>query len=134
MLTSPSMRAVLRRVLVGLAHAAWIGTLAGCLSPTLPLPPPTEPEAMEPSETEGYWVVSGDCTPGSTVTVLNDATGRGVVFEDRQSIGTYRVEIAATRCDQGSIREQIGEELSPPTAFFVEETKDGVPIGASACR
>jgi hypothetical protein len=128
------MRAVLRRILVGFAQAAVIGALAGCLSPTLPLPPPTEPEAMEPGEADGTWIVSGDCTPGATVTLLNDATGRGVVFEDRQSQGTYRIEITAMRCDQGSIREQIGEELSPPTSFFYEETAGGVPTGASACR
>src|SRR5262245_33630742 len=103
-----------RRTLVRLPIALAISFLAGaaCLSPTLPLPPPHEPDTMRPSaEDTGVWELSGDCeVPGARVTIFNDRTGQGAVIEDRDRNGRYRAEIEAEACDVARIwYEVVGE-------------------------
>jgi len=78
--------AMLRRAALRLtALAVSLLAAAACLSPTLPLPPPEDPDTIQPSaEHSGYWRVSGECYTGAMVTLFNDRTRKGVVVEDTE--------------------------------------------------
>lgn len=123
---------MLRRSLLALLVLAG----ASCLSPTLPLPPPEEPETVREASEAGTWQVAGTCSPGARVTVLNENTGRGVVFDDRDSAGTYSVTIEADACQVGSIVQEIagdGESTSASTRFVFRTIQQGVAIDPSEC-
>ena len=108
--------------------------LAGCVSPTLPLPPPAEPDDMQPSADEGVWEITGGCTPGSIVTVFNTANGLGSVDECRGNESRYFVALQGTRCDVAWVVEQIGDDRSPETRFVLQETSEGRPVDPNACK
>jgi hypothetical protein len=57
---------LLRRLLLSLAGVC----LAGCLSPTLPLPPPSRPDVSAPDES-GYARLQGFAAPQVEVIALN---------------------------------------------------------------
>lgn len=99
----------------------------GCLSPTLPLPPPAEPEQMEPAATEGIWILHGSCTSGAMVLVRNERTGDIAGVEDRAHEGRYELELAAERCDRATIFEALGDDITEGTSFLIRETVAGVP-------
>lgn len=119
---------MLRRAALRLtALAVSLFAAAACLSPTLPLPPPEEPDTILPStEHEGFWRISGDCYTGAMVTLFNDRTRQGVVVEDTDQNGRYTVEIEGEPCDlvlisQEVVTEDNGLETSPTTPFVIEE-------------
>ncbi|HVY49625.1 MAG TPA: hypothetical protein VHB21_27215 [Minicystis sp.] len=120
------------RRLVALALLGLTALAAGCLSPTLPLPPPEEPDEIRQS-TPGNWVVAGTCSPGAIVTVFDNRTGMGVVVEDKARSGRYAVSLPAHRCDTGFITQEVGGEVSAETSFQVMEIQEGSPTGA-ACQ
>jgi hypothetical protein len=60
------MARALRRLLLGLAGLC----LASCLSPTLPLPPPSEPDVSGPNES-GYVRLQGSAAPHAEVIAWN---------------------------------------------------------------
>ena len=60
------MARVVRRLLLGMAGFC----LAGCLSPTLPLPPPAKPDVSAPDES-GYVRLQGVAAPLSEVIAWN---------------------------------------------------------------
>jgi hypothetical protein len=93
-----------------------------CLSPTLPLPPPEEPDAMEPSaEDPEIWVINGTCIAGALVTVFNEETGAGAIVEDSDRNGRYSVEVRATRCDTAWVSQEAENETSGKTVFVIQE-------------
>jgi hypothetical protein len=110
-----------RRLLLQLSLIALVGALAttSCLSPTLPLPPP-EVETVTQSVEAGVWLVSGTCKPGARVTVLNDDTGMGAVYEDRSESGTWFVEIEAEQCDPAWVEQAHGTQGSGRTDFTID--------------
>jgi len=108
-----------------LAGTALLG-LAGCLSPTLPLPPPDVPQSVT-VEPDGSWQVRGDCIPGATVTVFNQTLGLGAVYEDLKGTGHYAVVITANQCDTVTIQEEAANEVSEVTYFQVETYAGGMP-------
>jgi hypothetical protein len=112
--------------------AASLGS--ACLSPTLPLPPPAEPESIRPAEAEGDWIVTGTCVPGALITVFNEETGRGAVIEDIDYSGRYSVAIGGTRCDSAWISQETGDEGSGRTVFVLQETTGSIPDDSSACK
>jgi hypothetical protein len=114
------------------ASLAALGASA-CLSPTLPLPPPEEPSTVELQSDGETWAVRGRCTRGAQVVVLNEATGRGVVFEDREQSGAYAVLLPASVCDLASVTIVVDGEASGSTSFVVQERRDGVDVDASTC-
>lgn len=121
---SPSMR---RRLLFGLGLTAIATALMGasCLSPTLPLPPP-DVESITPSAEPGVWFVSGSCAPGALVTVLNDETGQGAVFEDREESGHWSVKLVAEECDQAWASQERDGDSGSRANFTIEAfTLDG---------
>ncbi len=134
MLSCPFMR-LLRAALLALAAlGAMAVTTASCLSPTLPLPPPSAPEAIQPSEDGTEWTVSGYCTVGATVTVLNEKTGRGVVVEDLDRTGHYVVVLAGTKCDLASVTEEVGDEESSDTTFVLAPRTSSDPVDSQDCH
>jgi hypothetical protein len=80
------------------------------------------------------WDIAGNCAPGSRVTVLDETSGLGAVFEDRHLSGRYHVLLQATRCDQASITVDQSGETSPPTRFVIEELGAGAPPDAGTCN
>lgn len=103
--------------------------LGACLSPTLPLPPPEEPDGISPATEEGVWEVRGSNTPGSVVFVKNLSTGVIAGAEDKDSDGRYFIRIEGTMCDGAEVREIIGTDTSDATFFVLEELVNGIPAG-----
>ena len=108
--------------------------LAGCVSPTLPLPPPGAPDWLSVETTAGEWTVKGTCLQGALVTVFNEETGEGSVIEDRDLDGLYEVRIKAQRCDAGWVQQAIGQDVSAPTPFVIVERENGLQVDPLACK
>ena len=122
---------------MGAALALFAVVATSCLSPTLPLPPPEAPDVLHASSEPGVWQVSGACSPGARVTVLNEATGRGAVFEDRDGTGRYSVDIEALRCEAGSVTQNFADDptsLSAGAPFVFQETSSGTPKDPTECH
>lgn len=122
-----------RRKLSSLFAFAAAALGGACLSPTLPLPPPEEPTAIELLGDGETWSIRGRASEGAQVIVLNEATGRGVVFEDRERAGTYTVVLPATACDLASVSIVLDGEASGSTSFVVQERQGGVDVDPSTC-
>lgn len=93
--------------------------VAGCQSPTLPLPPPGQPEVSEVSS-EGTVTVQGDAMADALVFGLNDRTGRGAI-DTATASGNYRLVIEARVGDQLEIWQQLGSEASSPILVRVKK-------------
>lgn len=108
--------------------------LTGCVSPTLPLPPPDAPLSLSVDVTTNEWTITGNCLQGALVTVFNEATGQGSVVEDRDLDGKYEIRLQATRCDLAWVQQTIGQDASAPTTFVIDETVNGIPVDPQACK
>jgi hypothetical protein len=104
--------------------------LGGCLSPTLPLPPPAPPTEMAGTEPNTI-ILSGTGTPEATILIINNDP----MFESGQLCGEASCQVTATQVDSGgvwtvkvfavkndelNITELIGDEESQPQQFQVE--------------
>jgi hypothetical protein len=104
--------------------------LAGaCLSPTLPLPPPEEPDSVTLSAETGAWEVRGSNTPGAVVLVKNLSTGVIAGVEDKDADGRYFIRVAGEECDGAEVYEIVGTDTSDTTFFILEEVVNGQPAG-----
>lgn len=103
---------------------------SACLSPTIPLPPPEQPDSLHQG-TKGVWTISGTCQPGAIVTVFDNTTGQGVVVEDRGRAGRYTVDLEASKCDAAWVTQELNAETSPETPFTIDERKPGDPTGGA---
>jgi hypothetical protein len=121
-----------RQWLRSCAGVAALLLAASCLSPTLPLPPPEEPSSIS-AGANGTWEVRGTCLSGAQVVVVNESTGRGAVYEDRDSLGRWSVTIEGNACDVVLARQALGDEESGSVRFVLRETVDGLPTDPSAC-
>jgi hypothetical protein len=108
--------------------------VAGCVSPTLPLPPPDAPSGLSSQTAIGEWTVTGTCLQGALVTVFNEETGEGSVVEDRDQDGRYEVRIKAQRCDTAWVQQTLGQDMSAFTTFVIMETVNGLPVDPQACK
>ncbi len=124
------VRRALLRALSAVGVSALVG--AGCLSPTLPIPPPDPPDSMH-ATAAGHWQVAGDCTPGARVTVLDARTGRGAVVEDLTRAGRYVVDLEAEACDPAWVMQEVDEERSGQTGFVIGARSRNAPVDAGAC-
>ena len=100
----------LRRAALRFAFALATSLLAGaaCLSPTLPLPPPEPADTMRPSDAEGKWLISGNCTPGARVSVFNERTQRGVIEDDVDGNGRFGLyPVAPARSHHNDLIEHV---------------------------
>ena len=107
---------------------------SGCLSPTLPLPPPEVDTIFEPQNAGDGWTISGTCTKGALVTVFNEQTGRGVVVEDRDLDGKFTVLLDATKCDLAWAKQEIGDDASGHEMFPVEAKSSSGPSLPIDCK
>jgi len=121
--------AVIARALLGAALAL---APAACLAPTLPLPPPDEPESVQASG-EGQWELRGSVSPGATVVGVVERTGRGAVVEDRDGDGRYVLIVEAQLCDVVDVWQQDGEETSASTRVVLQEIENGRAVDPDAC-
>lgn len=81
----------------------------------------------------GTWTVAGTCLAGAQVVVVNEATGRGEVYIDRERVGHYTVRIEAEACDVVLISQELGDEGSGETRIVLQEVQDGLPVDPAAC-
>jgi len=126
-----------RRGLLSIFLIALIAALlgSGCLSPTLPLPPPDVTSMHLSAEGEGVWAISGECIAGALVTVFNETTGEGAVIEDRAMTGKFTVFIKASACDLAWAKQDQGSETSThSTSFVVQDVTGSAPTDPSACK
>lgn len=122
-----------RLVHAGLALVAFLLVLAGCLSPTLPLPPPEEPGTIT-ENADGTWQVAGSCIEGAQVVLLNEARGRGVVLVDQDATGHYSIAVAGDACDVIVLTQSLGDEASGETRFALRAVASGVAVDPAACH
>jgi len=101
-----------RSWLVGAALLA-----AGCLSPTLPLPPPSDP-MMTATDTAGLVRLTGAVEPQSDVLAFNRNT-RLIAGQFTES-GAYDFTIEAHEGDAISLSYVVGTVQSPPTEFLIK--------------
>jgi hypothetical protein len=103
-----------RTALVFLALAA-----TSCLSPTLPLPPPSKPDVEGPDQ-QGMVILDGTSPePGAAIIAWNHRTGeiRGQITDQSAH---YRFSIGADLGDTMELWYTIGEEKSPSLVFIIE--------------
>ncbi len=103
-----------------------MASMASCVSPTLPLPPPESPLEVSPSAEAGRWDVRGVCHAGAVVLVRNVATGVIVGVEDSNHDGRYFLQLEAEECDLAEVTEIVETTLSEGTFFVVAPTSGGL--------
>jgi hypothetical protein len=92
--------------------------LVGCLSPTLPLPPPSDP-TVSGADAQGLVRLTGYVEPESEVFALNHTSN--VISGQLTPSGVYDFKIAAQQYDELSIWYVNGTTQSPPTDFTVRK-------------
>jgi hypothetical protein len=103
-----------RRLLLGGTALVLLG---GCLSPTLPMPPPLSPE-ITPPDASGIATVTGRVPAGTTAYVHNIALGL-VIGKRTGSTGKYQIQILAREDDQLEIYYMEGLERSQAVVLLV---------------
>jgi hypothetical protein len=114
--TVGSMARVTRRV-AALAAALM---LAGCLSPTLPLPPPSKP-TIEGPDPEGNVTLSGRVESGAEVYAANLVTGEIRGQMDLEADGWYEIRIPAKVGDEMALWYTMGTDKSPSIVFVIPD-------------
>ena len=103
-----------RSWLAGLALALFA---VGCLSPTLPLPPPSEPNVAS-TDIEGLVQLTGNVQPDSEVFALNHTTN--LISGQYTPSGAYDFKMPAQERDGISFWFVHGTVESPPIEFVVK--------------
>ena len=117
-----------RRALLSLLAGAFVALVVGCLSPTLPLPPPGEPTSIQQGSAAGLWEIGGDCNPGAMVLIRNERTGLiAGVGDPTTNSGRYVIEISAEECDPATVFEIVDDDMTASTSFLVRVVINGVP-------
>jgi hypothetical protein len=124
------MLAAWRRWVAGLVLGAT--AFGGCLSPTLPLPPPEEPDTIAQGN-DGVWELRGDCLEGAEVIAINESTGRGAVFVDLKRSGRYSLLIEGDACDVAIISQVLSDEPSGEVRVVLHEVSGGLDVDPEAC-
>jgi hypothetical protein len=120
----------------GLLALAWIAALAalapGCLSPTLPLPPPVV-ESVTEGDT-GSWEITGECLVGGDVLARNESTGNGQ-SRPCSAAGFFSVPMTGAACDVINVVELMNDdELSSSGGTRLQPIANGIPINPGACH
>jgi hypothetical protein len=105
--------------------------VSGCLSPTLPLPPPAAPDFIDQNVDESLWSLRGSCTPGAVVLIKNLATGQISGIEDIDADGRYFIAIEAEECDVAQLWEIVGSESSKAASFVITDTTPSEGTGSN---
>lgn len=107
---------VRRRWLCVVSVTAFV-SLVGCLSPTLPLPPPNQPTVTGPNA-EGFARLRGSAPAGSWVTAYNRNLGLGYIQDVPK--GAYDLEIRARVGDEIAVWYELSGEESLPVEFEIK--------------
>jgi hypothetical protein len=108
----------------------WLGALCavavGCLSPTLPLPPPAEPDVAGPNE-QGLVTLSGTVEqPESTVLALNQSTAHiDGTFADTE--GRFSFQLLAKPGDPVELWWEFGNQASSRRLFRIPYPAPALP-------
>lgn len=105
--------------------------LVGCLSPTLPMPPPAKPDIDGPDE-RGVVVLSGHAPPESHVFAENENTGFSYGQRTNAVTGAYRFPILARFGDVISMYYRLNEDESTTLVFEIRENTSQMAAGAGA--
>jgi hypothetical protein len=127
LISAPKGSVLARRIILfGFALAAAV-TVAGCLSPTLPLPPPSAPLVSAP-DNSGFVRVQGEVTSRATVHVMNERTNKGA-SQLTEDDGLYDLELRAQVGDTLRIWKRVGTQESDFVEVTVpeEDMIEGVP-------
>jgi hypothetical protein len=109
-----------KRVFLALVFVAIGGLFApACLSPTLPLPPPSRPVIEGPDE-RGNVTLSGNVMPEAEVYAHNTETDR-IDGQLTGPDGAYSIVVAAEVGDEITFWYTIGARKSPDILFRVPE-------------
>jgi hypothetical protein len=111
-----------------------VATVASsCLSPTLPLPPPTVDSAT--AGANGLWDISGTCEPAALVVGTNQANG-AVSGTTCTKAGFYSFGISGKLCETVIVLQiqLLGDEPSTNTSFVLEPTANGEPLNPNDCQ
>lgn len=114
------LQMVSRRTFVG---AALLGVaLSGCLSPSLPLPPPSEPTTDPSSLGPDYVHLTGHhAEPDSVIIVTNNSAPRdklGVVAQ-ADGYGDWQCDVWGHKGEVLTVTQTIGHQESPPITFVI---------------
>jgi hypothetical protein len=113
MLPSSAMSLRARRSwLIGAALA-----VVGCLSPTLPLPPPAEPSITGP-DAQGSYELDGFVEPQSEVYAYNTRTQQ--IFGEHTDTGQYHFAVVAQLNDDITFWYINGTDESPTIDFVIK--------------
>jgi hypothetical protein len=123
----------------GLAFGLVVGVVAlvaaapGCLSPTLPLPPPTIDAATQGMA--DLWEISGQCTPAARVYIENTSSAhQGGVFTTCTDAGLFQIAIGGHLCDVLlEWQDQLDGDASPNLRFVLEPFQNDAPVTPNAC-
>src|SRR5262249_40147004 len=96
--------------------------LAGCLSPTLPLPPPAKPDIEQVGT--GEYRFTGTVPTAGFVYILNKRTESGGLDITTESNKAYDITLSAAPNDPMQIWYQAGDAVSDIQPF---ETPEGLP-------
>jgi hypothetical protein len=118
---------MLRRKLVGLAAAAVASVLAGpgCVSPTLPLPPPALPTVAAGPDADHVRLSAtcGGAESGALIVIVNDNLAvpgdRAVSGSIADSCGAWDAIAYAHKGDQLDITQELGNKASTPVYVVV---------------
>jgi hypothetical protein len=122
-----------RRLMLLIAAAQMILLFgAGCLSPTLPLPPPNRPTVSAPNE-DGIISVSGVVQSRATAYVHNSRTDM-IIGQITGDSGEYEIAIPAEVGDRLFVWQAYQTLESSPIEVLVpaEDEGDSIPPPASA--
>ena len=97
--------------------SAALFVLGGCLSPTLPLPPPSDP-TISATDTAGLVRLTGTVEPDSDVFCKNLTTDK--ISGQYTKSGVYDFTLEAQERDDVSIWYVHGTVISPPSDFVVK--------------
>lgn len=92
-------------------------TLSACLSPTLPLPPPSKP-VVEGPDSQGMVTLSGNVPGRAEAIAANLDTGeiRGQITGPN---GAYKFQIPAAVGNEIAFWYSVGTDESPPIVFRI---------------
>jgi hypothetical protein len=123
-----SMRQQNRRVFLGLLSSA---AMTGCLSPTLPLPPPEQPEVTGPDPATGEVRLRGSVPQKSQIFAIN-LRSKDIRGEVVGSDGRYDFFLPAQVGDEVSMFYRQGTDESQSLLFMIRDPDaQSPPVGGA---
>lgn len=98
--------------------AVAVALTIGCYSPTVPLPPPDEPEVGK-VDPQGMVKIRGGASKYALVSLFNERSGSGVIVT-ADGGGVYEAVIAAMAGDEVSIWQEVDGEKSPSIRITIK--------------